>query len=96
MIAAELKMLIICRLVRSPSARSQIAGAARNCEVRRVTLSGFESVVRRVIVEDRRILQVVSVKPSEIGMISPACLSPVDSSGAEKRVGLTREADQLA
>ena len=51
--AAELKMVRMRWVVRRPSGRCHIDGAASNWDVRRVMFSGFERRVNRVVAELR-------------------------------------------
>lgn len=51
--AAELKMLRNCIVVRRPSGRCHINGAESNWEVRSVIFDGFDRWTRTVVAEPR-------------------------------------------
>jgi len=61
------------RQVRSPSGRSQMAGAVSICDVSRVMLRVFDSIARSVVAEDSNLLnsQYISCRRSRISKQSP-------------------------
>ena len=62
-------MLRMCIVVRRPSGRCHIEGAESNWEVRRVTFSGFDKRVSRVVAEPRSLDLVRDGRLEKVSMV---------------------------